>query len=221
MALKPITLYLVAPGPNPWKVTIILKELGLPYETKALGYNELKEKPYTDVNPNGRVPAIHDPNTGITIWESCAINEYLIDQYDKEHKLSHTTFPEKYLEKQYLFFQASGQGPYFGQAAWFQRFNPEPIPAAKERYEKETRRVISVLDGILADRKYLVGDKLTYADLAFVMWNFFADWCVEPGSWDISAYPNFKRWHEEMMARDSVKETLKDREAAMAAMGGQ
>ena len=72
-----------------------------------------------------------------------------------------------------------------------------------------------MLDGILATRKYLVGEKMTYADLSFVMWNFFIENCVEPGSWDIGAYPNFKRWHEEMMARESVKMSLKQREEAM------
>lgn len=124
--------------------------------------------------------AIHDPNTNITLWESCAINEYLVDRYDTEHKISHSTSPEKHLEKQYLNFQASGQGPYYGQGAWFNSFRPESLPSAKERHDKETKRIISVLDGILADRKYLVGGKLTHADLAFVAWDHFVDWCVAP-----------------------------------------
>ncbi|KAF3010111.1 hypothetical protein E8E14_000462 [Neopestalotiopsis sp. 37M] len=220
MALKPLKLYVAASGPNSWKVTIILKELGLPYEVKFEDYGVLHQKPFTDVNPNGRAPALYDPNVDITLWESCAINEYLVDKYDTENKLHHTTSPEKYHEKQYLYFQASGQGPYYGQGAWFNSFHPEPLPSAKERYAKEARRIISVLDGILADRKYLVGDKVTYADLAFVTWNHFIDWVVEPGSWDINAYPNFKRWHEELEARPSVIETFKDRDAAMAAAGG-
>ncbi|KAI0537508.1 glutathione S-transferase [Xylaria digitata] len=201
----------VATGPNSWKVAIILKELAIPYETKLLDYSVLHDKPFTDINPNGR--SLHDPNTNITLWESCAINEYLIDKHDAEHKLTHTTSPGKYLEKQYLYFQASGQGPYYGQAAWFNSFHPEPVPSAKERYGNETRRIISVLDGILADRKYLVGEKITYADLAFVTWDHFVDWCVAPNSWDINAYPNFKRWHEEMMARPSVVEALEERDA--------
>ena len=62
--------------------------------------------------------AIEDPNTGITLWESAAIISYLIDTYDKEHKLDYTSTPEKYLLEQWSYFQASGQGPYFGQCAW-------------------------------------------------------------------------------------------------------
>ncbi len=79
----------------------------------------IKQKPYTDVNPNGRVPSIKDPNTGITLWESGAIIDYLIDTYDKEGKLSYTEFPQKYEQRCWEHFQMSGQGPYFGQLAWF------------------------------------------------------------------------------------------------------
>ena len=84
-----------------------------------LSYTALKEAPFTDLNPNGRAPAIEDPNTGLTIWESGAIVEYLIEQYDKDEKLHYDTLRERNLQRQYVFFQVSGQGPYFGQAAWY------------------------------------------------------------------------------------------------------
>lgn len=54
----------------------------------------------------------------------------------------------------------SGQGPYFGQAVWFHKFHPEQVPSAIERYEKEILRVVSVLDGLLEGKKFLVGGKL-------------------------------------------------------------
>ena len=62
--------------------------------------------------------AIEDANTGITLWESAAIVSYLIDTYDKEGKITYTSTPEKYFLEQWSYFQASGQGPYFGQCAW-------------------------------------------------------------------------------------------------------
>lgn len=65
------------------------------------------------------VPAIEDPTTGVTLWESGAIIEYLIDQYDTSNKLSFKSSPEKYQTLQWLHFQMSGQGPYFGQGAWY------------------------------------------------------------------------------------------------------
>jgi glutathione S-transferase len=91
------------------KVVIILKELDLPYETEFVDFAVIKQKPYTDINPNGRVPSITDPNTGITLWESAAIIEYLIDQYDKEGKLTYRKSPEKYYLQQYVYFQMSGE----------------------------------------------------------------------------------------------------------------
>jgi glutathione S-transferase len=91
------------------KVVIILKELDIPYETEFVDFALIKQKPYTDINPNGRVPAITDPNTGITLWESAAIIEYLVDQYDKESKLTYRKAPEKYYLRQYTYFQMSGE----------------------------------------------------------------------------------------------------------------
>ena len=74
------------------------------------------------VYANIRPLAIKDPNTGIVLWESCAIISYLITEYDKSHTLSYASAPEKYLQDQWLFFQASGQGPPYGQAGWY--FSP-------------------------------------------------------------------------------------------------
>ena len=71
---------------------------------------DVKKEPYESKNPNGRVPAIEDPNTGITLFESGAIIEYLIDSYDKQHKLSYDKSPDKYLCLAWLHFQTSGQG---------------------------------------------------------------------------------------------------------------
>ena len=66
---KPIHLYSHATGPNPWKVVIFFEELGIPYETEYVDFANIKSEPFISVNPNGRVPAIKDPNTDITLWE--------------------------------------------------------------------------------------------------------------------------------------------------------
>jgi glutathione S-transferase len=75
-----------------------------------MDFSELKKDPFESLNPNGRVPAIEDPNTGITLWESGAIIEYLLETYDKENKLSYTKSPEKFQQLCWLHFQMSGQG---------------------------------------------------------------------------------------------------------------
>jgi len=103
--VKPITLYGHASGPNPWKVAIILEELNIPYDHKIMDMADLKKEPYEKINVNGRVPAIEDPNTGITLFESGAIIEYLAETYDTEGKLSFTKSPEKFYQSQWLHFQ--------------------------------------------------------------------------------------------------------------------
>ncbi|KAK7956679.1 glutathione transferase [Apiospora aurea] len=79
---KPIRIWLTPPGPDSWKVIFLLDELGLNYEVKSFSFEDVKEKPFIDVNPNGRVPAIEDLNTDLTLWESGAILQYLAEAYD-------------------------------------------------------------------------------------------------------------------------------------------
>jgi Glutathione S-transferase, N-terminal domain len=118
-------------GTNPWKCAIILEELNLPYENRFLGPDDVKRPPYTDLNPNGRVPCIEDPNTGMIIWESVAINEYLVQTYDLEEKLWFSKGPEYFFMKQWLCFQMSGQGPYYGQGLYCAS---PPVLFYSERY---------------------------------------------------------------------------------------
>lgn len=156
--LQPITVYVHAGGPNPFKVVIVLEELGLPYN--AIPLTNAKEEWYVKINPNGRLPAIVDPNTDLTLWESGAIMEYLVETYDKEGKLKGETVNDNWHIKQYLHFQMSGQGPYFGQAMWFHLYHSEDLPSAKSRYEDQAMRVFEVLNNILEGKEYLVGGKV-------------------------------------------------------------
>ena len=75
---------------------------------------------------------------------------------------------EKHEIVQWLFFQASGQGPYFGQVVWFTIYHPEKVPSAVERYRNEIRRVVSVLESVLSKKEWLVGGRPTIADLSFI-----------------------------------------------------
>ncbi|KAH8805994.1 glutathione S-transferase [Xylogone sp. PMI_703] len=202
---KPIVLHGSSTGPNPWKVVILLEELELPYEMKLYDYAELKKEPFLNLNPNGRVPAIEDPNTGIILAESGAIIQYLIEVYDKDNKLHYDTLPEKYAEYQWLHFQMSGQGPYFGQKAWFTMFHEEKLPSAELRYANEIRRVVGVVEYHLEKQKtgYLVGNKVSYADLAWIPWNGFINWLV-PDFNVKKEFPKFAEWDEKLRARSAV-----------------
>ncbi|KAG7118290.1 Glutathione S-transferase-like protein gedE like [Verticillium longisporum] len=127
-----------------------------------------------------------------------------------------SSFPEKHHLRQFLHFQASGQGPYFGQAVWFAKFHPEDLPSAKERYVEQTVRVLSVLDKLLEGKEYLVGNKCTYADIAFVNWNATAENVILKSDWDEKVekkYPNFVAWHRRVTERPIIKDVLQ-RQAA-------
>ena len=215
MPLKPITLYGHGLGPNPWKVVMVLEELNIPYHYKFVELTDMKKETYESVNPNGRVPAIEDPNTGITLWESGAILEYLVETYDEQHTISFGGGSKDYfLAKQWLHYQMSGQGPYFGQAVWFARFHPEQLESAKERYVMEIRRVSGVLNKFLADQEYLVGDKFSYVDLAFIPWYFVVDLF----GIDLSKeFPHLNAWLNRQKARPAISKALKLREETISA----
>ncbi|KAK8922640.1 glutathione-s-transferase theta, gst [Metarhizium anisopliae] len=217
-SLKTMTLHSHAGGPNPWKVAIILEELGLPYEHKFLDFKQVKEEPFISLNPNGRVPVLEDPNTGISLWESGAIIDYLIDTYDTTNKLQYTSTPEKYQTRVWEHFQMSGQGPYFGQLIWFTRYHPEKLQSAIDRYAKEVRRVTGVIDAHLKKQKteYLVGDKLTYADLMFVPWAVAVS-SMAGDLLDLSGYDAYDAWFAKLKSRPSAAKIIKEREAALAA----
>ncbi|EAT86862.1 hypothetical protein HBH56_130600 [Parastagonospora nodorum] len=220
--MQPIKVHVIPAGPNPWKPILVLEELGVPYEINSFGFEVVKQKPFTDINPNGRAPAIKDPNTGITLWETGAIIQYIIEQYDTKHVLSYDTLKEKHLCNQWLAFQISGQGPYFGQAGWFNVLHPEKLPSAITRYNDELKRILGVLDGALTGKQWLVGDKMTFADLSFVTWNDRIDSLIvcAPDK-KFEGFPNVQAWHERMTGRAAWKNIMKKRDQLMDDQGLQ
>ena len=218
--IKPIKIW-GQHGPNPPKIAIIVTELNISHKINPYPISDVKKPEYLAVNPNGRLPAIQDPNTNLTLWESGAIIEYLIERYDTEHRLS---FPagtsESYHAKQWLYYQTTGQGPYYGQAAWFKKFHPEHIPSALDRYVKEADRISKVLEGHLAkqqeefdgeagfDGPWLVGNKLSYADLAFIPWQKVIGMVLRKDEYDEDKYPHLKEWIDKMASREGLKAVL-------------
>jgi glutathione S-transferase len=232
MAIQPIKLYGGTLGPNPYKVAIILDVLEIPHEYVSVPFSEIKGPAYEAVNPNGRLPAIHDPNTDITLWESGAIIEYLIERYDtsEPRKLSFTPrSAEAEHARQWLYLQATGQGPYYGQAYWFLNYHAEKVPSAVERYINEAKRVTGVLDKWLAKQKeehksssspgdgpWLVGNKMSYADLAFIPWQQAAHTIFAEHGFDTEQFPNVVDWFSRMSAHPIVKKAM-DRAAELRA----
>ncbi|KAH8916146.1 glutathione S-transferase [Atractiella rhizophila] len=212
MSSPKITLY-TAPTPNGIKISMALEELGIPYEEKrlAFGKNEQKEPWFLKINPNGRIPAITDHNSPVTggefhVFESGSILQYLVDQYDKDHKLSYKHGTKEYYEMlQWVFFQNAGVGPMQGQANHFVKFAPERIEYGMKRYTDETKRLYSVLDTRLASQPsgWLVGDHISIADITTFGW-VYASKLLE-GKVDLAEFPKLKEWKERIEAREATK----------------
>lgn len=100
-----------------------------------------------------------------------------------------------------------------GQWTWFSRFHPEKLISATERYAKEIKRVMGVLDTALEGKEYLVGDKCTYADLSFVTWSLIGQSAMDIEGFEIKKeLPNYTAWMERLLARPAVKKTLEIRQ---------
>jgi len=213
---KQFTLYTHKGGPNGWKINLFLEELGLTYHAILTDWSkgEHKSSPHIDLNPNGRIPTIIDHwNGDFVLWESDAILIYLADKYDTERKFSASKPEDKYKELQWLFFQASGQGPYFGQAVWFSSAHSEKIPSAIERYQNEVKRVLGVLERALSKQEWLVGDKYSIADLSFIMWHTYVPSLVP--DFDVAKEtPHVYAWMKNMTDRPVVKKVIAEREVA-------
>ncbi|TCD71660.1 Glutathione S-transferase 2 [Steccherinum ochraceum] len=225
MTQKHFTLYMHQAGPNSWKVAFVLNELGLEYERKyiSLAAEEQKTPEYLKINPNGRLPALVDhENDDYTVWESAAILLYIVDKYDKESKLSFPAdHPERHHLYQWLFFQMSGQGPYMGQAFWFIRSHPEHIPSAIERYKNEIKRVVGVLESVLSKQEWLVGEKLTIADISFVPRNAALGYLFGEDFDFEKEFPATFKWHAKLVALPGIKAALEEQSKAMTLMNKQ
>ena len=209
-----IDLY-TSPTPNGYKVTITLEELGLPYTVHPidLSTGAQKEPWFTAINPNGRIPAIVDRgNEDFPVFESGAIMLYLAE---REGRLIPSDEKGRSRVVQWLMFQMGGLGPMMGQANVFSRYFPEQIPAAIERYRRESRRLLEVLDGRLADNEYLAGD-YSIADIANFAWARTYEW---PGV-SIDGLDHLKRWLDAIAARPAVQKgvTIPPRPDDAAAM---
>ena len=197
-----IDLY-TASTPNGWKASIALEELGIPYEVHPinLAANEQKEDWYLKICPNGRIPAIVDREAdNFAVFESGAILIYLAE---KTGRLMPTDAKGRSQVIQWLMFQMGGIGPMMGQANVFFRYFPEKIQAAIDRYQNETKRLFTVLDGRLKEHEFLAGD-YSIADIANWSW-------VRTHKWsgvEIDDLPHLSRWVEAIAARPAAQKGI-------------
>jgi GST-like protein len=202
------------PTPNGVKVSIMLEELGLPYEVHRVDImkNENADPAFVSLNPNAKIPAIIDPDgpggKPLALFESGAILLYLAD---KTGKLIPSDPALRYETIAWVFFQMAAIGPIFGQVGFFHKFAGREYEDKRplQRYATESKRLLGVLDARLTGRDWLVGDALSIADIATVGWvrnlvNFY-------GAGDLVDYASFKHvqaWMARMLARPAVERGL-------------
>jgi GSH-dependent disulfide-bond oxidoreductase len=163
------------PTPNGVKVSIMLEETGLPYEPHLVSFDSAQQKTaeFLSLNPNGKIPAIIDPNgpggVPLPLFESGAILMYLAD---KSGRFLAADAAMRYQTLQWLMFQMSAIGPMFGQVGFFHKFAGKEYADKRplERYVNESRRLLSVLDQRLSEREWLMGADYSIADISVFPW---------------------------------------------------
>ncbi|KGT88748.1 glutathione S-transferase [Erwinia typographi] len=200
-----IDLYAFA-TPNSIKVLIALEELGIDYVLHSVNVrnDEQKTAEFLALNPNGKVPVLVDtqsPSERLVLTESAAILVYLAE---KNGRLLPADGPARARVFEQLFFHASGLGPAFGQAGFFQRHAAEPQPMALQRFSTEAARTVTVLDAVLSRNTYVAGNEFSIADIAHFGWF----WRREFAGVSLEGAPHIARWFSEVSSRSAVQRAI-------------
>jgi GSH-dependent disulfide-bond oxidoreductase len=163
------------PTPNGVKVSIMLEEIGLPYEVHLVDFNKDDQKTpeFLSLNPNGKIPAIIDPDgpggKPLPLFESGAILQYLSE---KTGKLLPSDAARRYQTIQWVHFQMGGIGPMFGQLGFFHKFAGKEIDDKRplQRYVAESTRLLGVVEARLDGRPWIMDDEYTIADISMLGW---------------------------------------------------
>ena len=200
-------------SPNGVKASIMLEETGLPYEPHlvVIGDNESWTPEFLSLNPNGKIPAIIDPNgpdgKPLALFESGAILTYLADK-------TGMFLPDgarRYETLQWVFWQVGHIGPFFGQVGFFHKFagrhwdDKRPL----HRYADESKRLLKVLDDRLSGREWVMDD-YTIADISLLGWvrNLITFYDAAKLV-DYASIKNVQAWLERGLDRPAVQRGLK------------
>jgi glutathione S-transferase len=200
-----IDVYAVS-TPNSVKIPIALEELGLDYTLHGVNIRVGAQKApdFLALNPNAKVPVLVDDDAAgetVTLSESAAILVYLAE---KTGRLLPGSGVARARVFEQLFFHASGLGVAFGNAGYFRKLAPEPAPLAIDRFGNEAQRILTVLDGVLAHRRFAAGDALSIPDIAHFGWL----WRREFAGVSVEAVPNVRRYIAELEARPAFQRAI-------------
>ena len=202
------------PTPNGVKVSIMLEEIGLPYEPHLIDImkNETWGPEYLSLNPNGKIPAIIDPDgpggQPLGLFESGAILIYLAE---KTGRLLPADPAARYQTIQWVMWQMGGLGPMFGQLGFFHRFAGKDYEdkRPRDRCVAESKRLLGVLETRLEGRDWIMGDEYTIADISMLGWVRNLIGFYEAGEIvDYASLKNVPVWLERGLARPAVQRGL-------------
>ncbi len=200
--------------PNGVKASIMLAETGLPYDAHYVDFDRKDQKTpeYLSLNPNGKIPAIIDPNgpggTPLPLYESGAILLYLAN---KTGMLMPAEAARRWETIQWVFWQVGFVGPMFGQVGYYKKFEGKEIEDKRplERYAAESKRLFELLDHRLAGRKWIIGDDFTIADISLLgMVRNFVDFYEAGDLVDYGRLKNVPAWLDRGLARPAVQRGL-------------
>ncbi|QFS81231.1 glutathione S-transferase family protein [Roseivivax sp. THAF197b] len=216
MSRPDIVLY-TANTMNGWKPLIFLHEAEVDYDLVGIDFSKKEQHApdYLKLNPNGKIPTIFDRAEDRAIFESGAILWHLAEKYGRF--LSRDPV-ERSETLQWLFFQVGHVGPMMGQAMFFQRIakpNGDEVPYAIDRYVKESRRLMEVLERRLEGRDWLVGGDMSIADMATYPWARSHFWATV----DVEGLPNLQAWFDRLDSRPKTQAALQLPEPRPSAFG--
>ncbi|KGP00362.1 glutathione S-transferase [Alcaligenes faecalis] len=203
MTLASDLVFYTADTPNGQKVSIFLKEAGLVYEQFDLDLDrgDQHQTDFLKINPNGKIPAIVDWKSGLTVFESGAILSYLSS---RTGCLLPATEAENVAVQQWLHFQIGSIGPMLGQLWWFLHGSKTGNAEAIQRYQTQSLRLYQVVDSRLSESAFIASENYSIADIAAFTW--LRTWGEL--SLDITPYTHVQRWLEVIAARPAVQAGL-------------
>jgi len=201
---KPLDFY-YWPTPNGWKVSILLEELGIPYELRMvnIGAGDQFKPEFLAISPNNRMPAVVDHEVEgkpVSVFESGAIMLYLARKHGRF--LPEDPVALKEIDE-WLFWQTGNQGPMMGQHSHFFNYAPDDVKGgyAAKRYETESMRCLSVLNTRLEGRDWIVGGEYTIADMICFPWALIAKAMQLP----LDDFPHLAAWRQRVKERPAVQ----------------
>ncbi|MCP3735309.1 glutathione S-transferase N-terminal domain-containing protein [Sphingomonas sp. RP10(2022)] len=203
------------PTPNGVKVSIMLEEIGLPYEVHKIDFasDDQKSDAFLSLNPNGKIPAIVDPDgpggEPFGLFESGAILLYLAD---KTGQLVPADPAGRWRAIQWVMFQMGGVGPMFGQVGFFHKFAGKDYEdkRPRDRYVAEAARLLGVMDAALAGKDWFLGHDYSIADVSMLGWvNGLTGFYGAGELVGFERFANVAKWFERGLARPAVQRGLK------------